>query len=202
VRTFDLSGGRTCLDFANTLSRRLEKQPLEYLERFEDLVSFGDQAEALDAGDAERLQAEAARDPDAAEAVRVRAVALREALFLIFAALAAGQAPPADALALFNRELPDALAHLSIEATPDGCRWRWDSHDGGMERVLWPVLRSAAELMASPKELATLRLCASESCAWLFLDKSRNRSRRWCAMNVCGNRDKVRRHYRRVRAAR
>jgi predicted RNA-binding Zn ribbon-like protein len=197
---FDLTGGRTCLDFANTLGHRLESQPVEGITGYPDLVAFAVASEAIDAADAGQLLVEATRAPEDARAVWERALVLREALFEVFAAFASGVPPPAAALAAFNRELPEALAHLRIEATPEGCRWRWENQDGGLARVLWPVLRSAADLLASPSALAAVRLCASETCAWLFVDKSRNRSRRWCDMKVCGNRDKVRRHYRRARA--
>jgi predicted RNA-binding Zn ribbon-like protein len=184
------------------LGGRLETQPVEGLAGYADLVAFGLQSGALDAAAAGELLQEATRSPEAAHVVWERALVLREALFEVFSALAAGGAPPAASLEAFNRELPEALAHLRIEVTPEGCRWRWENQDGGLARVLWPVLRSAADLLASPAALATVRFCASETCAWLFVDKSRNRSRRWCDMKVCGNRDKVRRHYRRAREAR
>jgi predicted RNA-binding Zn ribbon-like protein len=200
TRTFDLSGGRLCLDFANTLSGRLHG-PTEHLQGFGDLVAFARQAGILEPAEAGRLEEEAALEPQAAHGVWRRAIVVREALFDAFAALATGKQPAAAALDAVNRELPEALGRLRIEMTPEGGRWRWETADR-LDRVLWPILRSAGDLLASPEELRTLRYCAAEDCAWLFLDKSRNRSRRWCAMNVCGNRDKVRRHYRRLKAAR
>jgi predicted RNA-binding Zn ribbon-like protein len=71
-----------------------------------------------------------------------------------------------------------------------------DSPD--LDRVLWPAVVSAAELLTSD-DLGRVRECASERCAWLFLDRSKNQSRRWCDMTVCGNRSKARRHYSRLR---
>lgn len=79
--------------------------------------------------------------------------------------------------------------------------WSWADEPLDLEMPLWPIARSAAELLTSPAALPTLRLCASERCAWLFLDTSRNGSRRWCSMRTCGNRAKARRHHARVRAA-
>jgi len=64
--------------------------------------------------------------------------------------------------------------------------------------VLWPVAHDAAELLASD-QLPRLRECAADDCCWLFLDESKNRSRVWCDMRVCGNRAKARRHYARTR---
>ncbi|MCB0153982.1 MAG: CGNR zinc finger domain-containing protein, partial [Anaerolineae bacterium] len=55
---------------------------------------------------------------------------------------------------------------------------------------------SAAELLTSDR-LNRVGQCAGESCGWLFLDTTRNHSRRWCEMEHCGNRAKAKRHYRR-----
>ena len=71
--------------------------------------------------------------------------------------------------------------------------------EGALDRPLWPVLRSAAALLTSD-DIARIRECAAERCAWLFIDHSRNRSRRWCDMRDCGNRAKARRHYARAKA--
>lgn len=56
--------------------------------------------------------------------------------------------------------------------------------------------RSALSLMAA-REVERLRICPN--CDWLFLDRSKNRSRTWCDMAVCGNRAKARLHYARKR---
>lgn len=68
--------------------------------------------------------------------------------------------------------------------------------------MLWPVVASAAELLVSVEQLPLLRICGlheSGECGWLFLDETRNHTRRWCSMKDCGNRAKARRHYHRVR---
>ena len=82
----------------------------------------------------------------------------------------------------------------------DRFTWTWLDEPLSLDTPLWPVARSAAELLTS-SELSALRLCASDRCAWLFLDTSRNGSRRWCSMRTCGNRAKARRHHARVRAS-
>lgn len=78
--------------------------------------------------------------------------------------------------------------------------WGWDDAAPALDRPLWPVARSLAELLTSD-ELPRVRECAADNCAWLFIDTSKNRSRRWCDMAVCGNRAKARRHYARARGA-
>jgi predicted RNA-binding Zn ribbon-like protein len=197
---FELSGGASCLDFANTVSNR-GTEPIERLRSYGDLVAWAAQAELIGDGEAAALRRAAEARPGEAEAVLARAQALREALFGLFTAAAAGAAGGDEDLAAVNRELPAALARRCL--TRDGGGYRWcDAEDGGgpdLAAPLAPVARSAAELLASG-DLALVRECDADTCRWLFLDRSRNRSRRWCDMKVCGNRAKVRRHYRRQRA--
>ena len=116
---------------------------------------------------------------------------MREAIFEVFAARARGAPPPAGALRTLNKELPTALARLRLVAGGGGYRTEWEDKDA-LDRMLWPVVRSVAELLTSD-DLDRVRECAADNCAWLFLDRSKNRSRRWCDMAVCGNRAKVRR---------
>jgi predicted RNA-binding Zn ribbon-like protein len=210
---FDLSGGLACLDFVNTISRTAPSER-EHLGRYQDLVAFARQAGIVSDDLAARLRDQAAARPEEAEATRRRATALREALFELFTAVAAGQAPPPPELAHLNGELAAALAQLRVGA-PDralhpGVREAADGHDAALawswadaavrlDAPLWPLVRLAAELLVGP-ELERVRECAAGDCRWLFLDTSKNRSRRWCDMKSCGNRAKVRRFYRRKRA--
>jgi predicted RNA-binding Zn ribbon-like protein len=194
---FDLSGGRLCLDFANTASQR-RTEPQERLRSYADLVAWARQTGLVDRTDAQALLREAARRPAEAEAVLEHARALRETLFLLFSATAAGGTPPGDAVAALNAALPAALAHRRLASGANGLAWEWERAGGALDSPLWPVVHSAAELLASDERRA-LRECAAGTCAWLFLDHSRNHSRRWCDMKVCGNRVKARRHYERAR---
>ncbi len=200
--TFDLGAGRLCLDFANTADWHRSARPEERLRSYADLLAWGRQAAALTAGEAERLLRAAQRRPaDAADVLR-RAVALREAIYRLFSALAAGR-PPADAdLAVLNAALAEALPRLRLAASEEGFVWTWAGDADALDAVLWPVARSAAELLTAD-ERDRVRECADDNCGWLFLDMSRNRSRRWCSMEGCGNRAKARRYYaRKKRAAR
>ncbi|HXB57377.1 MAG TPA: CGNR zinc finger domain-containing protein, partial [Vicinamibacteria bacterium] len=175
-------------------------RPRELLRSYLDLLAWGEQAALLSPGQARRLRARAGRRGGEAEAARRRALLLREALYSVFSAVAAGRAIPPRALLVLNAALPSALARLRIVGTRGALDWGF-SADADFDRVLWPVIQSAGELLTSPAR-ERLRECAAPNCAWLFLDASRNRSRRWCDMSVCGNRAKARRHYRRERARR
>lgn len=195
-KVFDLSGGELCLDFANTVGGARPASPKEYLHGYGDLLSFSRQAGAVSAVEARALAREAERRPQEAERALRRAIELRESIYRIFTAIAAGAAPSAQDLHGLNRALGDALRHLGVARAGAAFGWIWEEDSLAFDRMLWPILRSAAELLVRGDPI--VRQCASETCTWLFLDRSRNRSRRWCDMKSCGNREKVRRHYHRT----
>ena len=106
--------------------------------------------------------------------------------------------PPPATLDALGTELSRWYPHGRL--VPDGDRLQWAY--GGMdelERPLWEIARAAARLVTSPS-LARVRPCAADDCGWWFLDDTKNGSRRWCDMKICGNRDKVRRFRARQKA--
>lgn len=194
---FEFIGGALCLDFTNTLGRGVTTNT-EHLEGYADLVRWGLQAELLDVRRAGRLGDVAAASPSQAEAVLARARELREVIYRIFAAKVRGTARrPAD-LQELNAALKDAMARTRLTPVADGFAWGWEETDE-LDALLWPVARSAAELLTS-SETRHLKECGSETCEWLFLDSSKNKRRRWCDMRSCGNLAKVRRHRQRRKA--
>jgi predicted RNA-binding Zn ribbon-like protein len=195
---YRLVGGRLCLDFCNTVSDR-EGTPVERLHEYGDLVGWASRAGILNAEEASRLRRSAARNPTAAVAVLGRALRLREGMHGIFAALAGGRAPRQSQLELLNAELASALSRSQVVATEAGFAWVWSEGGRALDSMLWPIARSAADLLTGG-ELHAIRECRGEGCGRLFLDTSRNRTRVWCDMKVCGNRAKARRHHERVRA--
>ena len=199
--TFEITGGALCLDFANTIDNRPRDVPREFLHSFADLVAWSRQAGALTANQAAHHFRVGAQRPAAARATLRRVLELREALFRIFSAAAAAGRPalPAD-LVLFNAAAAHAFRNLRIGRRRRGFAWEWEDDPAALDRMLWPVLRSAAELLTSG-DLDRVRECSADTCGWLFVDRSKNRSRRWCNMKVCGNRAKVREFYRRQRAS-
>jgi predicted RNA-binding Zn ribbon-like protein len=196
---FELTGGALCLDFVNTKGDRPTVEPRELLLSYQDLVLWGVQAGAIPDTVARRLGPAARADAAVAHRALEHARQVREALFPIFSAVAAGRTAPAAAAASLNAALPRALAARRLELGAGSPSWVWvETSPPDLDRVLWPVVVSAAELLTS-SELDRVRECPGERCAWLFLDRSRNRSRRWCDMSVCGNRSKARRHHARQR---
>jgi predicted RNA-binding Zn ribbon-like protein len=196
---FELTGGRLCLDFVNTVDDRETGAPRELLERYADLLSWGSQAAALTRAEAVALGGHAARQTDAASSALTRAKKVRETLFLLFSAIATGHPRPAATLAALNRVIRQAGARRSLRPRSGRFVWSWDRPDRiNLDMVLWRVAWSAAELLAS-SDLDRLRQCGGPGCGWLFLDMSRSGTRRWCDMSVCGNRVKARRFYQKTR---
>jgi predicted RNA-binding Zn ribbon-like protein len=195
---FHLSGGRLCLDLANTVSWRRGGQPIERLRDYGDVVAWARQARVLAEREARLLQGEAMRHPSAAARVLARARALREAIYRLFAALARGTAPNAADLAHLDQELNDALRHLHLVQARPGFALAWPTVTGQLGHPLWAVARSAAEVLTSD-DLRRLKTCPAANCGWVFLDTTRSGTRRWCDMTVCGSRAKARRYYARHR---
>jgi predicted RNA-binding Zn ribbon-like protein len=189
------------LNFANIVGGRRPDHPREYLHTYGDLVAWSRHAGILNDDAAQRLVDEAERRPAEAAQILAQAQALREAIYRIFSAIAAGGTPLADDLVILNDALGNTLARLQVTPTPDGFIWSWRPDETALDSMLWPLVRSAGELLTSP-ELDRVRECDGDTCSWLFLDTSKNRSRRWCDMRDCGNRAKARRHYSRKRRVR
>jgi predicted RNA-binding Zn ribbon-like protein len=183
---FDLEG-HLALDFCNTIGDWRAEVLRERLFSFSRLVEFGRETGALTAPDAAGLLEEASNQPESASAALAAALTARRRIFVMLAAAAAGHA--------IAREDLDWLAdaarpHLGLAPRDEG--YEWTSASGGLDAVLGAVLVSAANLVVSP-DLASLRECGAGECSWLFFDRSRNNSRRWCSMASCGNRAKARR---------
>jgi predicted RNA-binding Zn ribbon-like protein len=196
---YDPCGGHPALDFVNSISRSVGKPWVERLVDYEAFLRWCTLAETLPRPHAIRLSSAAQAAPQKAAAALTRARALREAAYRIYAALAEGETPARSDLDVLNAELSRALAHAKVELVAGGFAWKWDEDPDELDSPLWPLARAAAELLISP-ERSLVKRCASATCLWLFLDRTKNHARRWCDMKVCGNRDKVRRHRRRARA--
>lgn len=197
---FKFIGGWLCLDFANTLGCREGDRPNERLYSYSDLISWSQQADLLTHSEARNLFHEAKLRTEEAKAAFQRGIILREAIYRIFSAIASHKSPNDVDLDILNTELCEAMTRVRIIPTTDGYALNYPEKRGVLDRALWPIARSAADLLTSNK-LTRIRKCAAKGCAWLFLDMSRNRSRRWCDMKDCGNRIKARRHYERKRGS-
>ncbi len=197
---FDLAGGHLALDFVNTMGGMRGVKPKEYLREYADLVAFGRQAGALSERAASRVAVEARRRPEEAAAALAAAVALREALYRVFFDRSEGRRPRSPDLDALNAALGRSLHHRRLADEEGRLVLTWEEA-AEFEAVLWPVVDAAVALLTSD-EASRVRVCGmhgEEECSWLFLDRTKGGTRRWCSMKDCGNRAKARRHYAKVK---
>lgn len=180
-----------CLSFVNTLSERTTETPTEKLVSYEALIEWARASGLLPGEDASRLTSRAKRRQDEAGRVVSNARELRELLHHTFTATSDGKAPATATLEDLSRLLGGWYRHGRLVPCGEALQWCYGGGDD-LDRVLWEIARTASRLLTSPR-LARVRPCAAVSCGWWFLDDSKNGSRRWCDMKICGNREKIRR---------
>ena len=193
-KKFRLVAGNLCLDFCNTMGGKRGSITRECLHSYFDFAGWCEQAHVVTHAQARSLVEHAAKSPAEAGRVFERALELREAIYRIFLSLSQGKRPSKADLGTLNSELAQALGRLQIGATAHGFQWEWASLDHFLEGPLGPLARSAAELLTSEGQCCHVGQCHGGTCGWLFMDSSKNHSRRWCDMRDCGNLAKVRRH--------
>ena len=189
-------GGSVALDFANTLDWRLRKDPVELLRGPSDLLRWARSAGTLEPSQARRLRAWAESHPRTAARALAEAKEVREAIAAVFQAIVDGTAPPAAALAPLEAACQAASSARALRPGGQGAVWVWREGSPEPERPMWAAALDAARILTSA-DVTRVRQCGDAACGWFFLDTSRNRTRRWCSMKACGNRNKARRFYRR-----
>ena len=193
MNDLELVGGSVALDFANTGSIE-GAPPSERLETYDDLVTFARRTDLIGDGRAAELRTVAAAEPERAAAVLERARELRDTLHRVFTAVAVSGRPEDAHVESLNTFLEEGMRYRRLERDERCCGWTWSAGDEPLAQMLWPIVNEAADLLVDG-ELERVKRCGNDTCAWLFVDLSRNRSRRWCDMKDCGNRAKARRHY-------
>jgi predicted RNA-binding Zn ribbon-like protein len=189
----ELSGGALALDFANTVGGTHVRPTHDHLRGYADIARFAVLAGGLQPGVAKRLGQAAERDARRAAAVYELGIKLREAIWAVFSALASGDSPRDADLDLIADAAAAGRARSRLVYDRDGVGWSLTADAEELERPLWGIAESAAEILTSSELRDRVKECASGECEWVFLDRSRNRSRRWCDMSDCGNRAKARR---------
>ena len=189
---FELIAGAVCLDFINTLDDRFSDKPKELLANYGDLARFAEDAGILPLGEFDLL--EPGFGSSAAAQTHYYAIEMREAMARVFSAIVNKKPVPPKVLDALNGFLQEAAQHWRLVQQNGGFEWRFDARPTRFDAPLWPIARSAADLLAS-EHVAYVRACASDTCRWFFLDTSKNHRRRWCDMTKCGNRAKSQRFY-------
>ncbi len=197
-----LSGGHLCLDFVNTVEPRVGNNPHDVLTTYADLVLWGHYVGLLSEEKANTLLKEAQSRQKDATAVFAKAMNLREAIYSIFSTLIQHASLSSSDLDTLQRLFVETMTQGHIEETPRGIEWQWSSEESNLEQLLWPLSRSAIELLTS-SEVTRVKECPhwEGGCGWLFLDRSKNGSRRWCSDEECGSLIRMRRLYARKRTS-
>jgi predicted RNA-binding Zn ribbon-like protein len=192
---FKLYAGHPALELVNSLDLRFSANPQDLIPGYKDLLRLSTQLELLTAGQARKL----ARTAGERDAIRVLAstVELREALAVIFYTRISGAKPPAAAVETLERHFHAAALHRTLRAGDAHLAWTWEHAERESEIPLWKLAQSAADLLVST-DAELVKDCGDPTCRWLFLDVSKNHTRRWCDMKTCGNRMKARRHQARL----
>jgi predicted RNA-binding Zn ribbon-like protein len=177
-----LHGGAPALNFVDTLDPRIGPDVEEFLTSPAALTAWAEYAGL-------------ARGVCVSAAGYRRALALRETLYRVFLALARDRGPATDDLVQLHEAYVRTFRRARLARAGVAYRFRVPA-SAGVDAILWPILESAEALLAAPERI---KECPGENCGWVFLDASRNRTRRWCSMASCGTRDKMRRYRARVR---
>lgn len=192
-----LVGGDLCLDFANTVNGHGRMIQHEYIHDYQDLVLWGGHAGALNPNETKRLVKKARLDTGEAKAVYQKGLELRETVFRIFSALAGGKQPDPVDLERLNAAWREGMDHARLIQVSNGFELGWDD-EPCLANPLRLVTTSAVRLLTTV-QVQLVRKCSGEGCDWLFVDGSRNHLRKWCSMEECGNRAKMRRRNERKR---
>jgi predicted RNA-binding Zn ribbon-like protein len=195
---FELSGGALCLDFANTWGNHADPGS-DRLRDYEHLLAFARQAGYLTEDPAAALSRAATGDAETGAAAFSLGRELRHVIYNIFSSQAGNRGVPLEDVDRINALLGEALSHRRLERRDGDFVWSWtDVNVDDLRAPIWPIIESTATLLTSG-EFDRVRECNADDCNWLFLDRSRSGTRRWCSMRSCGNRAKARRHYHRLR---
>ena len=196
-----LQGGDVALDFVNTVGGLRDEPPDpndEALNHYADVVHWCRRVELFSARQANSLLRAAEADPRGAASAFEDVLALRRQVYDVFRRLADGSRPRPVTLERLRDAECEALAHASLSPAGPRMRWTWRDSDD-LRAPLWQIAHAAVELLTHGP-LERLKVCAN--CRWLFLDQSRNRSRRWCSMTDCGTAVKKERFVERRRSRR
>jgi predicted RNA-binding Zn ribbon-like protein len=188
----DTAKGVLAIEFQHTEIGQTAYLPVgpSPLNDYDDLVAWAQRFDVIDERVGRRLRRDARRDRARAIEVYARALRIRATLDDVFRPIALDQIPAADATSMLARDEAEAIARAELVRGDDGFGWTW-ANDSSLGRPLWPVIHDATRLLI---EGPLDRVKACGGCRYLFIDASKNRSRRWCEMATCGTAEKMRRY--------
>jgi predicted RNA-binding Zn ribbon-like protein len=195
----DLKSGHPILEFTNTVGNHASDHPGEHLFGYGDLLAWMGNIGLLQEEQVQVLKRKAAAQSEESTSAFARSLELRESIYRIFVAQTKGESPAQDDLEVLNSVLRNLTGGAQIGQESGKFAWQWNFDAMSLEAPLSIIALAAADLMTS-ENIKWVGQCADEDgCGWLFVDTSKNHSRRWCDINDCGNRAKQRRYLQRAR---
>jgi predicted RNA-binding Zn ribbon-like protein len=193
IETLELDGGILCLDFVNTVRNRFEYPLFDFIAVPEDLLLWICRTQICDDITENRLKKYILKNQEKAKRDLKKILRIRELLYRIFHQLSHAKKPSDEDIRHFNKELSLVFRYLNFEIDEKlETKIIWNHEPSDLLWALMPIISSASELLISDSKD---RIKECPNCGWLFLDKSKNKSRAWCNMKTCGNTIKIKKYY-------
>ena len=193
--SFTSNSDNVCLDFANTNDWHASDHPIENIHDYDHLIAWGKSVGLVSPELATHLSQLAKEHPTDARHAYSDAIQLREAIYSIFSKRYAGKPISENDLDILNSVVRVAISHQKLVPADAKFTWEWGDGHNDANIIVWKVALSAVNLLTSDK-VSRVRECEDDrGCGYLFIDVTKNHSRRWCWIDSCGNRAKARRHY-------
>jgi predicted RNA-binding Zn ribbon-like protein len=192
---FKLLAGHPALELVNTMDMRFSGQTVDLIPTYKDLLRLTTQLKLLTAEQARKLGRTVGEEEE--RRVLASTAELREALAKVLYGRIDGTRPASGPLQTLEQQFHTAALHRRLLAGESRLEWSWSGVERHAEIPLWMLAQAASDLLVS-SDAELIKDCGDPTCRWLFLDVSKNHTRRWCDMKTCGNRMKARRHHARA----
>jgi predicted RNA-binding Zn ribbon-like protein len=192
-----LDGGLLCLNFVNTVQTRKKPVYHEYLPNYDAFLQWCLKVKIATPQEVETYEKIVRETPASAITAYHHIANARNVLYQFFSARADARPIENETLDSFNQLLSEALKNIGFQNSKDGPKQVWLNPENNIVAPLWKVMKSAYDILSVP-EAKYVKECSA--CGWLFLDKSRTHTRRWCNPLECGSVDKATRYYHRQKA--
>ena len=188
--TLSLVAGKLALDFANTESGRGGAEHLDHLQTAADLVAWAAHAKIIGERDASLARRITKDQTKLARHLIARGRFLRETIYQINSGVVVGKLPAENLLRSLTAAHAELLAAATLSPNGNNYGWAWHPKTELIAAILGPITLSALNLLTDA-DFSRIKQCRGNHCGWLFFDSTKNKSRQWCEMSVCGNRAKA-----------
>ena len=188
--TLSLVAGKLALDFTNTESGRGGAEHLDHLHTAGDLVAWAAHAKIIGERDAALARRLIKNQNKLARHLVARGRFLRETIYQINSHVVAGKPPAEKLLHSLTAAHAEMLATATLTLLGGNYGWAWHPEPQLTAAILGPITLSALDLLLDA-DFSRIKQCRGNHCGWLFYDSTKNKSRHWCDMSVCGNRAKA-----------